>query len=192
MISRELAKIKAVRAEAKNWVEQAQWRKARRELKKIRTSYCISESERVIAYIEAEILSRQGQGEAAAEHIKRNLFRVWGCYESFAVLNRIHPEVTPDCKIHVFLIKGGNRIIGYNDRFLGHYEVIAEDDESALGYILDLGIYPNDRPLDIIGHAVVDGIYDIITHCGVVCGNPFTTLDEEGEHVVGCTCCEIH
>lgn len=154
IISNELRKISRVGAEAMNWVELGQWRKARRALKKIRNSFCIIDKERVCCFIEASILSHQGKHEEAAMKIRENLHAVWGYIDAFKLMNRINPQVTEESLTYILTVQGRNSLIGDTDRFACEYEIIARSYEEAVSYIADLGIYPKATELNVIDYQV--------------------------------------
>ena len=62
-VTKELKRIEKVGAIAWTYLDRCEWRKARRELKKIKNSWAIFEVDRLQLEVESEIFARQGRYE---------------------------------------------------------------------------------------------------------------------------------
>src|SRR5262245_36118166 len=83
---RELDRIDEVGAKAWSLVMAGKFRPARRELKKIKNSFCNLEKQRVSTLVEAKIHQRLDEHEKAKERILSSMHCVWGVPEAFEIL----------------------------------------------------------------------------------------------------------
>ncbi len=180
LIDRELEAIDATGALAWSYVEQGEWRKARRSLKKIRNSFCVTESDRLHVAINAEILSRQGRQEEAKSEIRKNLYSVWSYPEIWDCYNRQHAVVGEGTKQFVLSIKGSNTLVGSGHSLIGTIVLLANSEDEALSYLREIELYGDDMTIWRVSSSAM--FPDAFLRRGIISCHPFVDASEYEEY----------
>jgi len=138
-VAGELNLIEEVGAAAWSFVMEGQFQSARRALAKIKHSHCLTESERVIAIVEAKILQRCGRLDDAKARILKSIGFLWSSAEGFEILAAGNPKSNEQSKEYYIEILGGRASIAnfltFTDKHIASFDVIANSEAEALGYI---------------------------------------------------------
>jgi len=138
-LSNELKRIEEIGSIAWALVEDGSFRQARSMLKKIRGSFCVSESDRMITLVEAKILERTGDLMGAKKRILDSICYVWCCPEAFDIISATHPEMDSETGHYYIEVLGGLARLGVFTQFsknhIGSFDVLANSVDEALQYI---------------------------------------------------------
>ena len=183
MIAKELSRIDQVAKVAWTLVEDGEFRNARRMLKKIRGSYCVSESDRVIALIEAKILAQNSEFEAAKNRILQANYILWGSPDGLEILSYAHP-ITDDHTEHYYIeVLGGlarfGMFAGMSEDHIGSFDVLANSVDEALRYIDEICRFDDPTAKIVLTCARKELGTDAAKHRGVFRTYPFRRYEEE-------------
>lgn len=154
-IDNELTEIEVATRAAYEEIENENYSKARKIIKKIRNSPCILESDRAVTLIEALILlyERNKKRKAKQLILSRN-DAAWGCEDLLTVLSFCNPPSDKDSKLYRMLIKGGCATFGMLTQFTNeHYcevSVAANTREEALAYIAELANFASKQDMQLV------------------------------------------
>lgn len=141
-LASELKKIDQVGATAWALVMEGDYRGARRVMRKIADSLCVTESERVLTIIEAKIFERKGEKAQAKERILASLVYVWGSEEAFEILSCEHPRSDSNTTQFYLEVTGGS-FLGFPSNCIASFDVLANSKTEALEYVRTLSISPH-------------------------------------------------
>lgn len=186
----EIARIERVEATAWTYVMEGNFRKARREVKKIRQSMCVTESEQAVALVEAKILERCGDNAAARERILSSICYLWGRPEAFEILSNSNPAVDVASRLFHLEILGSCTQFGFTADHITTVDVIANSQEEAVAYVQEVCGCGESSSRSII-HCSDISLEDAAPsemprHRGILLTYPFRLSPEErgGRHVM--------
>jgi hypothetical protein len=125
-INKELKQIDELYIRAMELVHYGEFRKARRILKPIEKSLCISESARATTIVNAEILRRQNKLDEAIKKIKENIYYVWNTLDGLTILNCKNPKADKNTKLYLIEVYGGTASLGFFTCFSENYKTTFE------------------------------------------------------------------
>jgi hypothetical protein len=186
-VFREVRQIEKIGEFAFRYAENGEFRKARRELKKIpKNSMCISECERAYALTEGKILERSGRRQEAKTRILNTIGYVWNRREAFEIIASVNPEVGEDSCLFTLEMLGGRATLGIFTQFSEHHiaraEVIADSVMEAVDYMKEVCNFADPDGATIHSCAAHEVQFPPGTNKGVVNTFPFRLL--RGQEVV--------
>jgi hypothetical protein len=179
-LTEELDNIQKTGEIAWQMVANGDFRNARRALKKIRNSFCVSESTRIITLIEAKILERTGKLEEAKERVLRSIYYVWGIPDGFDIISLSNPRIDAGSRHYYIEILGGLATLGaftqFSHEHVASFDVIANSLEEARGYINEVANFADPQSARVITCDEQEIDDDTIRHRGVLLTHPFRIL----------------
>ena len=138
-IDKELNRIDEIGAIAWQLAQDGDFRQARSLLKKIRGSFCVSESDRVVALVEAKILAQKGDFSAAKQRLLDDNYILWSAYEGLEIISYANPPVDTETSHYYIEVLGGLALLGIfsqmSEDHIGSFDVLANSANEALHYI---------------------------------------------------------
>ncbi|MCB0486396.1 MAG: hypothetical protein KDC47_09390, partial [Flavobacteriaceae bacterium] len=135
------------------FVENGDFRKARRVLKPIKNSFCTTESIQATSIIYAEILKRQGKYDEAISKIKGNICYMWNRVDGLMILNCKNPKVDISTSLYLVEVYGGSACLGalttFPENYKTSYQVFAQTEEEIRERILELEVYQHPKNMQI-------------------------------------------
>lgn len=186
-LNQELKKIRDLGTKAMQLVDEGEFRKARRILKPIENSSCISESVQATSIVYAEILRRQGKYDEAIAKIKANIGYLWNICDGFLILNCKNPMVDGNTSLYHVEVFGGTACLGVFTSFPENYKttfsVLANSEDEILERILELGVYAYPKNIEI-KVLTIEEVPEELMQCnlGVVESFPFKKYKEDADN----------
>ena len=182
-VTSELNMIDEVGAAAWGFVMEGEFPSARRALAKIRNSSCITESERVIAVIEAKILQRSGRTTEAQARILKSIGFLWGSSDAFEILAAVNPKTNKDSKAYFIEILGGLACVAgflqFTEKHVASFDVIANSREQAISYIESICSFGDPTAREVLECREREVDATVHPHQGVVHAYPFRISETE-------------
>ncbi len=183
-LNQELKKINKLYIEAMELVNYGEFRKARRILKPIERSHCISESIRATSIVYAEIFRRQNKKDEAIAEIKSNINYLWNTPDGLMILNCKNPKADKNTKLYLVDVYGGTASMGlftcFPENYKTTFEVLANSEEEIKERILELGVFrfPENMKIEILErHELTTDYLDL--NRGVIRTYPFEKYKED-------------
>lgn len=181
-INKELKQIEKVGAEAWGLVMEGNFRAARKVISKIKNSFCVSESRRTTAIIEATILQSCNNQKEAKIKIINNLGYLWGVTDGFLIIAASNPRTDEHSSHYYIEILGGQASLGtlvqFTDRHIASFDVIANSTEEALSYVDEVANFADPTSKLVLTCAVNRLDSGLYTNRGVVQAYPFRIAEE--------------
>lgn len=182
-VTSELNMIDEVGAAAWGFVMEGEFPSARRALAKIRNSFCITESERVIAVIEGKILQRSGKAGEAQARILKSIGFLWGSADAFEILSAANPKTGKNSKAFFIEILGGLACVAgflqFTERHIASFDVIADSRDQAIRYIEAICSFGDPDAREILECREREVDPTVHPHQGVVHAYPFRISETE-------------
>lgn len=183
-LKKELKQIDDLFIKAMQYVDEGEFRKARRVLKPTKNSYCTTESVRASTIVYAQIAKKQGKYDEAINIVKSNIGYLWNSIEGLIILNCKNPNVNEKTKLIDVEVYGGTACLGaftcFPENFKTFFQVLVQSEEEIQGRILELGIYSHPQNMEINILKVQDLPQELIDlNQGVIRTFPFEKYKED-------------
>lgn len=182
-LTKELERIEEIGSTAWSLVEDGRYRQARTVIKKIRGSYCVSESDRMITLVEAKICERKGERLAGKKLILENIYSVWNCREAFEIMATAHAQVDANTGQYYIEVLGGLARLGiftqFSENHIGSFDVLANSVDEAMQYIDEICHFDDPTAKLVLTCARNERQPDSCLHRGVMRAYPFRLYREE-------------
>ena len=138
---------------------------------------CVSEGERARTLVESTILQMTGDKDAARRRVLESMGYLWGTPEALEILSATQPAADQNTYMFHIEILGGLASFGYFTQFseehIGTFDVLANSEEEALGYIDEVANFANPSAKLIIASTKSKIEPSPNTHRGVCKTYPF-------------------
>lgn len=182
-LNKDLRNVEKIRDKAWDLVLEGNFRGARNLLKRIRHSFCVSESERAIALVEAKILQMKGEYEAAKIRVRESMGYLWGISDGLLIASTANPKIDSGSLNFRIKILGGRATFGcftqFSERHVGTFDVIADSREEALTYIKEVANFAEPERMLVLECTTTPLEAGEFRHRGVILTYPFEILKEQ-------------
>ena len=177
MISNERKKLKKIKSRALDCVHQMNYRSARKELKKLKRSFMVSEAIQIEVEVMGLMLYHQKKLEEACKLVTDNLGYVWGNPFAWLITRQINARTTAMSKRFTLKITGSGIGLGvftyYPPEYIATFDVVAASPEMAVKYIRKIVNFEDPDRIQIVSEQDHAEVPEEIEFEGVLCALPF-------------------
>lgn len=183
MMTREYKRLKKIKQQAMDCVDQGNYRAARRELKKLERSLMVSEATQIKVEVQGTMLYRQEKVAEACELVKLNLGYLWGDPFAWMLTRQINAPVSTRSKRFTLKITGSGIGLGaftyYPPEYYATFDVVAPSPEIALDYIRKVVNFESPDAIRIVSSGIFEHVPEEIEMEGVLWALPFSFSEDD-------------
>lgn len=182
MFEKEYRKLLEIQQKAMDFIYNMNYRAARKVLRKLDSSFMVSEANQIRIEVEASILCNQNKFKEARDFVCDSLYEVWGNPFTWMITRQINKEVHSESKTF-FLEFGGSAIMFGSfpafPGFISSFDVVASSKESAEEYIRDVIQFESPEQVVVLTAQEQGPVPLKVEHEGILIAHPFRTPNTE-------------